>query len=277
MGLPRWQRLLAAEAGRPTQPPVIDGAQRSAPKVMTTEPTHTDADGRSAPLVCEPKDGQDVAAALTSGLEEYSRALAEGASTAALQALGLKILYTTLGARRAVLCAREADGWLRACSGIGEGVESLQQAFAVAPLDAEAKRPDDLFALLLDAQRDSWIAQPNGTRIRERLPLWYRPFLDSAMSFVVMPLRRAQEVVGLIYLDGPDVRADALGEEEQRLLRTLKQLLTGPSWRGVDGSRAVAESANTAVRAGSCRAAHVSMRRKDRCCTGSSRRPRVTS
>jgi len=163
---------------------------------------------------------------LAARLEEFSAALAEGAPRTAQQALAIEVHYRTLVARRALLRARAADGWLRGCCAMSGDAEALQRVFAERPPNA----PDaggDVFMLQLGLRWDSWIEQPTAPRIPERLPAWYRPFLPSAVSFVVMPQNRGDGAVGLIYLDGPAVRADALGEPGQRLLRTLGQLPVG--------------------------------------------------
>ncbi len=221
-GLSRWQRFLAPEAADPLRPPPPRPAQPPG------DPGAGDggADRAQSTVACgaqSPAVGRDMASALTQGLDDFSAALAEGSPAAALQALALETLHRAMGARRGVLCLRESDGWWRPCCAIGAEAAALRRAFAVPP----AGVGEDFFALLLSLKRDSWIAQPDAPRVRERLPGWYRPFLPSAVSFVVMPLMRAEDVVGLIYLDGPQVRADALAESEQRLLRTLKQLLAG--------------------------------------------------
>ncbi len=227
-GALRWRRFLSAEAANPLKPlPLPSAAPASADARADAENQSAGASGARAEAAVAAPSPHEVGAALAARLEEFSAALAEGAPRTALQALAIEVLYRTLGAQRALLCTRAADGWLRGCWVMGSDTEALQRVFAVRPPNA----PDadgDVFTLLLGLRWDSWIEQPTAPRIPERLPAWYRPFLPSAVSFVVMPQNRGDGAVGLIYLDGPAVRADALGEPEQRLLRTLKQLQTGP-------------------------------------------------
>lgn len=179
---------------------------------------HTAADADAA-------GAGEVTATLARGIEDLSSALLEAGSREALATLALEVLVRALRGGRALLCARNGGGVLKPVAAMGAGVERLQAVFQVPMTATDPAAGGDLFAVLARLGRDSWIDDLSAGKLQQRLPAWYRALQPPGGKLLVLPLTRADEVVGLVYVDDPQVGAAGLTETDRRLLRTFKQMI----------------------------------------------------
>lgn len=119
------------------------------------------------------------------------------------------------------------------------GANAESQRIAVAfriPLQPVA----DLFGLLCQKGSDSLISDSSDPLIAERLPDWFREQVR-ATGFLVLPVLRAGQVVGMVYADSP-VAGQILqvSERELALIKSLRnQVLLALQLReGAAGSKA---------------------------------------
>ena len=166
-----------------------------------------------AAQVAAPVDAQAVLAA---GIQDISQGLLDDSSLPDLMRILVESSYRALGFRRVLLCLRE------------ERDRSLVARYALGP---EAELPwdrfrislggSDLFNLMVSRNADILIHDAAEAKVRERLPKWY---VDGffARSFLVMPLRRGDTPLGLLYADQDSPGAIRIAESEFALLRTLR-------------------------------------------------------
>lgn len=166
-----------------------------------------------------------VTATLARGIEDLSSALLEASTREALATLALEVLACALRGGRALLCAHNDGGILKPVAAMGAGVEPLQAVFQVPMTVTDPAVGGDLFAVLARLGRDSWIDDLSAGKLQQRLPAWYHPLQPPGGKLLVLPLTRADEVVGLVYVDDPQVGAAALTEIDRRLLRAFKQMI----------------------------------------------------
>lgn len=173
----------------------------------------------------ESSGDRSIGALLAQGIEDFSNALAESESRAALIPLCLEVFYRALGARRGLVCLRvSGEHRLVGVVGIGTGMDKLKRAFSLS-IDPGSQTELDLFGMLLKMGRDSWIDDLASPKLQARLPDWYRPLQPVGGKIVVLPLMRAHDVMGMIYLEDPDVGTSAMTDGDRKLLRALKQMM----------------------------------------------------
>lgn len=153
---------------------------------------------------------------LTAGIQDITQALMEDVSQADVMRIVVETAYRAFGFRRVLLCLADESG---------------RQIAARYGLGAEGKPPferfrfalggNDLFNVLLARNADLLVHDADEPKVRGRLPTWY---LDEfyARSFLVMPMRRGDRTLGMLYADHEAVGGIRVSESELALLRTLR-------------------------------------------------------
>lgn len=167
-------------------------------------------------------DDSPLATKLAKALQDATDAMAENAgSDSAMQRILLEALCTALRCRCVVLCGppQGVQDHLIGLRGMGQDGDVLRRAFRVS-LNAQ----EELFAVLCRQPRDTWIADLQQSSVMLRLPSWFRQ-VTQPRSFLVLPLKRAGRIAGMVYAENPDLPATGLADSEVVLLRSLKNLL----------------------------------------------------
>jgi GAF domain-containing protein len=127
-----------------------------------------------------------------------------------------EIIYRALGARRVLVCLRDAgSGSICARHGFGSELEPALNHLRFAPGGR------DLFSLILAREVDVLVSDASAAKIRAHLPAWFREHFD-AQSFIVLPLRIRQRPVAMIYAEAAAADGIRVSQEALALLRTLR-------------------------------------------------------
>jgi len=176
-------------ARRPPAPPA--GSARAA--------TPAAAPARKAVPPSPPRaDDPKRIAHLTAGIEKLSLAALSDTNVTQLMQAFMQVLGEALHVRRVLIClrARNPDR-LEGRMGSSPDVTRLAAAFRI-PLQP----PADLFGLLCLKGSDTLITDTSDPLIAERLPAWFLQQVR-AEAFLLLPLVRAGQVVGMVYADSP--------------------------------------------------------------------------
>jgi hypothetical protein len=169
----------------------------------------------------------DEVAALTATL---ARASALALSEAPLQELSVTVLEDlrrALRLRQTALCLRTINGTLRARFAVGPVSAAVVQHFAVNPGSRQ-----DLFALLCEHGRDTFISDASQPTVSAHLPEWFKTHV-AAGTFVLLPMVSSRRVVGLLYADAAEPGWLRLDEHLLGQMGTLRnQLLLAMRLRG---------------------------------------------
>lgn len=160
--------------------------------------------------------GVDARAVLAAGIQDLSQGLIEELPQADLLRIATETTYRAFGFRRVLLCLRdEREPCLVARHAFGPEADLPWDRFRVSV------HGNDLFSLMIARGADLLIHDAAEAKVRERLPKWY---LDGfyARSFLVMPMRRGDTPVGLLYADQDGPAGIKISESEFALLRTLR-------------------------------------------------------
>lgn len=242
MNLPRPE-LLSQTLGTPAKPASGGRAQSSAkPAVQQPKPAtrpqpaaahkapaaHAErppaaAPARPATAPRPPKaDDPKRLALLSSGIETLSLALLSDRSLADLTQDFMQVLAQALQLHRVVLCLKSPapGGALVGRFGLDATSRRMASAFNV-PLQP----PSDLFGLLCLKGVDTLISDTRDPLIAQRLPAWFHQQV-CARSFLLLPMQRAGQVVGMVYADHPDAAlALQVTERELGLVKGLRNQL----------------------------------------------------
>jgi eukaryotic-like serine/threonine-protein kinase len=158
----------------------------------------------------------DARAVLAAGIQDVTQGLLEDLPQADLLRIVVETTYRAFGFRRVLLCLREErDRSLVGRHAYGEEGTRPWDRFRVAI------GGNDLFALTVARNADLLIHDATQPKVRERLPAWYLEGF-SARSFLLMPMRRGDSAVGLLYADQDGAQGVRIGEAEFALLKTLR-------------------------------------------------------
>lgn len=168
-------------------------------------------EGVAAPA---PATAVEVQGLLTAGIQDITQALTEEASQADLMRIVVETAFRAFGLRRVLLCLTDSSG-RQLVARYGLGIEGGLERFRFALGGA------DLFNVLLARNADLLISDADEPKVRGRLPAWY---VDGffARSFLIMPMRRGENVLGMLYADHEAVGGIRIAESELALLRTLR-------------------------------------------------------
>ncbi len=159
---------------------------------------------------------EDARMVLASGIQDITDGLLEELGQADLLRIVVETAYRALGLRRVLMCLRdERDGSLAGCYGFGQGGARPWSRFRVQC------NGDDLFAMMISRNVDLLVHDADEPKVRERLPAWYLEGF-AARSFLIMPMRRGDSPVGLLYADQEGPGGIRIGEAEFALLKTLR-------------------------------------------------------
>lgn len=229
-GKPAAPAAPGAAANRPA-PSASKPAAPGQPPVANNRPAVHSPGG----AVARADDPQRIAQ-LTAGIETLSLAALSDASIAQLMQTFMQVLGEALRLKRVLIClrARNPDR-LEGRMGANAESQRIAAAFRI-PLQPVA----DLFGLLCQKGSDSLISDSSDPLIAERLPDWFREQVR-ATGFLVLPVLRAGQVVGMVYADSP-VAGQILqvSERELALIKSLRnQVLLALQLReGAAGSKA---------------------------------------
>lgn len=175
----------------------------------------------------EPAEPSDGGAALASAL---ARASALALSETPLQELSVTVLEDlrrALRLRQTALCLRAINGTLRARFAVGPVSAAVVQHFVVNPGSRQ-----DLFALLCEHGRDTFISDASQPTVSAHLPGWFKEHV-AAGTFVLLPMVAGRRVVGLLYADAVEPGSLHLDEQLLGQMGTLRnQLLLAMRLRG---------------------------------------------
>lgn len=212
-----------AKVGRPTP---LSGPQSHARPVRAAAPVSAAAvNGATATTSAA------MGRALTEALEHVSQlAMSDAPLGQVLQAV-IGQMQQALQLQRVIACLRDATG--------GDLVGRLGQgdrAAVLAPLFRIPMQPPvDLFGLLCAKAADTLISDTADPAIARRLPAWYAPTLQ-ARTFVLLPLVRQGQVLGLLYGDRAQAGSLHIDDHALNLLKALRnQLLMAIRLRGPSG------------------------------------------
>ena len=155
--------------------------------------------------------------ALAGGIQDITTAMVDGRKLNELLRIVVETIYTGLGFDHAILALRDPRrGVMLGRFGLGEGIDALVAQFqfpmAFAP---------DVFHVALQKNIDIFIADSLEAKIAARIPQWHRQAF-AARSFLVLPIIVNDKPLGMIYADAAGANSIAVGEDEIKLLRTLR-------------------------------------------------------
>jgi eukaryotic-like serine/threonine-protein kinase len=206
---PALRRLLLSDVDNATAPGGDAPSSGASATVMAAAADHVATQAPQSPLSTE--------SILAAGIQDISQALVDDAVRPAdvLCAIA-EIVYRALGARRVLVCLRDAaSGAMCARHGFGSDLEPALRCLRFVPGGR------DLFSLILAREVDVLVSDASAAKIRAHLPGWFRDSFD-AQSFIVLPLRIRQAPVAMIYAEAATVDGIRVGQEALALLRTLR-------------------------------------------------------
>lgn len=172
---------------------------------------------RPATATARPDDPRRLAQ-LTAGIERLSLAALSDASIAQLMQTFMQVLQEALHLRRVLICLRQR-GPDRLEGRLGNQPEVTRLA---AHFRLPLQPPQDLFGLLCLKGSDTLISDSSDPLIAARLPEWFHRQVR-APSFLVLPLQRAGQVVGMVYADSPPAGQPLqITERELMLVKGLR-------------------------------------------------------
>lgn len=216
---PTAQTGRAGSATRPAAPPAKPAARPVA--AAPAQPAAAAARPMAPPRAPKADDPKRLAL-LSSGIETLSLALLSDRSLADLTQDFMQVLAQALQLQRVLLCLKSpaAGGPLIGRFGLDVDSRRLASAFNV-PLQP----PSDLFGLLCLKGVDTLISDTRDPLIAQRLPGWFQQQVR-ARSFLLLPMQRAGQVVGMVYADHPGATlALQVTERELGLVKGLRNQL----------------------------------------------------
>lgn len=237
MSLPRPELLAATLAGTPGAPAAPTGRGRApaspparasaAPGPVQARPPSTPANRpgvsavparKTAPPPVPRADDAKRIAHLTAGIEQLSLAALSDVTVTQLMRSFMQVLGDALHVRRVLICLRARQPE-RLEGRMGNSADATQLAVVFRiPLEP----PTDLFGLLCRKGSDTLITDTSDPLIAERLPGWFRQQVR-ARAFLILPLVRSGQVVGMVYADSPQGgEVLHLTERELNLVKGLR-------------------------------------------------------
>lgn len=165
----------------------------------------------TAPAEAAPAEAQ---ALLTAGIQDITQALMDDASQPDLMRIVVETAYRAFGLRRVLLCLSDPSG-RQLVARYGLGLESGLERFRFA------LGGTDLFNMLLARNADLLISDADDPKVRSRLPAWYLEGFF-ARSCLIMPMRRGESVLGMLYADHDMAGGIRIADAELSLLRALR-------------------------------------------------------
>ncbi len=175
-----------------------------------------------AEAVAEPAAPTQPSPAALLWLAEHSRVLSEALlrddAHHAVPREALRMLWTALGARRAVLHLNAPDGLgFLPVQALGEPMADSQgKAWRVDP-----EQGRDLFSRLCAAATDSLIEDAHRPKIARYLPPAFLQRIN-ARRFLVLPIVARGRPLGMIYLDRADDEPFIIDDSAMQLVRTVR-------------------------------------------------------
>jgi serine/threonine protein kinase len=159
----------------------------------------------------------NVAAILTSGIQDISNSLVEDFALNDLLRIILETMYRAKGFRRVILCIKDARAnTMQGRFGFGPDANEVAKKFKF-PLSFTP----DIFHAAISKGVDILISDINDPKIAPRVPEWYRKAVGAG-SFVIFPLAIKNNPVAMIYADMEQAGAIVIPEKELSLFRTLR-------------------------------------------------------
>lgn len=176
------------------------------------------ASGAVATQGAERRDAQTILAA---GIQDITQGLIEDLAADDLFRIIVETAFRAFGFRRALLCLRdERERCLVGRHALGQEGARPWDRFRI-PLCVAPGQSADLFALTLARNADLLIHDAAVPKVRDLLPRWYVDAFD-ARAFLLMPIRRGENALGLLYADHDQAGGIHIAESEFALLRTLR-------------------------------------------------------
>lgn len=207
--------VVGKAAPAPSAKPPASAGKHTAP--IQPLAAHRPATPHPVARVARADDPQRIAQ-LTAGIEKLSLAALSDATVAQLMQTFMQVLGEALRLRRVLIClrARNPDR-LEGRMGSNAEAQRLVPAFRI-PLQP----PVDLFGLLCQKGSDSLISDASDPLIAERLPPWFREQVR-ASCFLVLPVLRSGQVVGMVYADSPPAgQTLQVTDRELALIKSLR-------------------------------------------------------
>jgi serine/threonine protein kinase len=201
------EQALAGGEAPDREPPILDLAA-----IQAGRPA-----GSAAPATPSAAPARVKRGVLSGGIEDVTHAMVEGSGLNEVLRIVLESIYIGIGFDHAIFALRDARrGLMLGRFGLGEGIDAL-----VAGLRFPLSFAPDVFHVALQKNIDIFIADSQEPRIAARIPLWHREAF-SARAFLLLPIVMNGQPLGLIYADAARPGAVTIGDEEIRLLRTLR-------------------------------------------------------
>jgi hypothetical protein len=230
MSLPRPE-LVSATVGAPA--PGRPGARPAIPTVKAARGTGPSAAPpakapAAAPQAARPAARRPLAPPraddpqrithLTTGIEQLSLAAMSDVSVTQLMQSFMQVLGQALQVQRVLICLRARQPE-RLEGRLGSTPEATRLS---AHFRVPLQPPADLFGLLCLKGSDTLISDTSDPLIAQRLPAWFQAQVR-AQSFLLLPLVRSAQVVGMVYADSPvGYQALSITERELNLVKGLR-------------------------------------------------------
>lgn len=206
----------ASAAARPA-PPAAKAAAPGQAAAANRQAAHHPAAHHPVAQVARADDPKRIAQ-LTAGIETLSLAALSDATVTQMMQTFMQVLGNALHLKRVLIClrARNPDR-LEGRMGANPESQRIAAAFRI-PLQPVG----DLFGLLCQKGSDTLISDTSDPLIAERLPAWFREQVR-ARGFLVLPVLRAGQVVGMVYADSPPAGQTLhVTERELTLIKSLR-------------------------------------------------------
>ena len=156
-------------------------------------------------------------AVLLAGIQDISNTLVEDFKLSDVLRIILETMYRAKGFRRVILCIRDPRAnQMLGRYGFGPDAPELSKRIAF-PLSYSP----DIFHAALSKGVDILISDTGDSKIKARIPDWYRKWINAG-TFVIFPLCIRNAPVAMIYADSENPGDIDISERELSLLRTLR-------------------------------------------------------
>jgi GAF domain-containing protein len=159
-------------------------------------------------------------ATLTRGLHEVTSLLITEFTLDDVLRVILETIYRALGVgrTRTLFLLKEASApVLHLRFGLGQSASEMR-AWKHVPLN----QGDDIFSLVMRAQKDLVVRDSSAAEIATLLPRWYQDLITAPRYIVLLPLVIDQKPLGLFYIDGDEASAGVLTSPVLNYLKVLR-------------------------------------------------------
>ncbi|KJR43481.1 signal transduction protein [Candidatus Magnetoovum chiemensis] len=157
-------------------------------------------------------------AIMTKGIQEIANTLLEDYSLNDILRMILEVLYRGMKFNRVLICIkRTREPLMEARFGFGKDINKISKGFKFQ-IEKEA---EDVFNDALINETDILINDINDSRLRRRIPMWYRNLVE-AETFVLIPITVMKIPIGIIYADKTKAHQISVTTQQLMFFKTLR-------------------------------------------------------